>query len=244
MRTQDERRAALRAACDTHGVDLNPRHSTAGEDVAPYLDGTADVAQWCAVTRAGDHVYVYPDADTFRAAAERATRNVTDDIYPEVPVAIRDLDTDRDHWPDHASISWTDDPGPHVADDAAAQLARASGPRPTDLADALETARRALRGDSNDAEHDALAQLVDVLQPGGSDRLSDDLVADDGTPDPPDDLADAWRRYQQGGDVSPDELRQLDEWRADVNEDDAAALAQTRAAVQSVADRAAQGGGS
>lgn len=36
------------------------------------------------------------------------------------------------------------------------------------------------------------------------------------TPDPPEHLADAWRRYQAGGDVTPNELRQLDEWRIDL----------------------------
>jgi hypothetical protein len=38
-------------------------------------------------------------------------------------------------------------------------------------------------------------------------------------PDPPEDLADAWRRFQEGEHVSQGELRQLDEWRADVHED-------------------------
>lgn len=38
-------------------------------------------------------------------------------------------------------------------------------------------------------------------------------------PDPPEKLADAWRRFQAGEDVAPYELRALDEWRADVHED-------------------------
>lgn len=33
--------------------------------------------------------------------------------------------------------------------------------------------------------------------------------------DPPEDLADAWQRYQTGGHVEPHELRALDEWRGD-----------------------------
>jgi hypothetical protein len=35
-------------------------------------------------------------------------------------------------------------------------------------------------------------------------------------PEPPEHLADAWRRFQEGGEVSQWELRHLDEWRMDV----------------------------
>lgn len=35
-------------------------------------------------------------------------------------------------------------------------------------------------------------------------------------PEPPEDLADAWRRYQAGEEVTQAELRELDEWRTDV----------------------------
>ena len=38
-------------------------------------------------------------------------------------------------------------------------------------------------------------------------------------PDPPEDLRDAWARFQKGESVTPQELRDLDEWRADVHED-------------------------
>ena len=38
-------------------------------------------------------------------------------------------------------------------------------------------------------------------------------------PEPPEELADAWRRFQAGEDVTPQELRDLDEWRADARED-------------------------
>lgn len=34
-------------------------------------------------------------------------------------------------------------------------------------------------------------------------------------PDPPEDLADAWRRFQAGERVEPYEARKLDEWRGD-----------------------------
>lgn len=34
-------------------------------------------------------------------------------------------------------------------------------------------------------------------------------------PAPPTHLADAWRRFQAGEDITPGELRQLDEWRID-----------------------------
>jgi len=42
---------------------------------------------------------------------------------------------------------------------------------------------------------------------------------EDGPGDPPVDLVDAWRRFQQGQEVSPWELRKLDEWRADAREE-------------------------
>lgn len=37
--------------------------------------------------------------------------------------------------------------------------------------------------------------------------------------DPPEELADAWERYQRGEHLHGYELRALDEWRADVAED-------------------------
>lgn len=40
-----------------------------------------------------------------------------------------------------------------------------------------------------------------------------------GLPDPPEDLADAWRRYQAGEHVEPAEARALDEWRSDCARD-------------------------
>jgi len=36
---------------------------------------------------------------------------------------------------------------------------------------------------------------------------------------PPGDLADAWARFQRGEEITPAELRKLDEWRADVREE-------------------------
>lgn len=36
---------------------------------------------------------------------------------------------------------------------------------------------------------------------------------------PPEHPADAWRRYQENGDVTQGELRELDEWRTDVAQD-------------------------
>lgn len=38
-------------------------------------------------------------------------------------------------------------------------------------------------------------------------------------PDPPENLADAWRRYQVGEPVEPWEVRKLDEWRVDCARD-------------------------
>jgi 8-oxo-dGTP pyrophosphatase MutT (NUDIX family) len=45
----------------------------------------------------------------------------------------------------------------------------------------------------------------------------DDLL--EGPPDPPEDLREAWERFQRGEEVSPGDLRRLDEWRADARED-------------------------
>jgi hypothetical protein len=55
-----------------------------------------------------------------------------------------------------------------------------------------------------------VGRIADALE-----RIANALEAKpSGLPEPPPELADAWRRFQSGEDVEPHELRALDEWRA------------------------------
>lgn len=56
-------------------------------------------------------------------------------------------------------------------------------------------------------------QLMDAAFTAGTMKGGGDM------PEPPEELADAWRRYQAGEDIPGYELRRLDEWRADARED-------------------------
>jgi hypothetical protein len=61
---------------------------------------------------------------------------------------------------------------------------------------------------SNDDEHDLLVEVADEIATAVN-RAADPLGP------PPEDLADAWERYQHGGEVAGWELSKLDEWRDD-----------------------------
>lgn len=80
----------LKAMIDQLGVDLE--HTGAGEDLAPYLSGMTPIPVWALVTNTRNHVYIY--LYPYIAAAEAHALNIIDDdIFPEAPRYLTNLDT-------------------------------------------------------------------------------------------------------------------------------------------------------
>src|SRR5690348_3770838 len=104
MSSQRHRMERFKQLIERHAVDL--RHTTAGEDLAPWLDGEVPLPEWVAVTRhGGDYTYLYPEADFF-AARRVAERHMLDDIHEEQPVEVVNLDTGERHVPIGALVEW------------------------------------------------------------------------------------------------------------------------------------------
>lgn len=103
------RHVALMAVLDEYGVELNAATSAA-EDLAPFVDGQEPIGRYAAITAAitggGTVTYVYPSHDTAPDAIEHAMRNVTDDIFAEMPRAVVDLDTGTTWAPKWDALPW------------------------------------------------------------------------------------------------------------------------------------------
>lgn len=80
------------------------------EDPRPYLNGESELERFACVTvNYSSHGYEKPFFLFFpeRDAAElRAMEYVQDDIFEEIPVEVRDLDTGEKWMPDWSSLKW------------------------------------------------------------------------------------------------------------------------------------------
>jgi hypothetical protein len=96
MTTQEQRHAKLIELADEFYLDRNASYSGA-EDFEEYMDGTAEIHPWVAVTSADDgdrhFVYVYADFDHPDDAKARAIQFAQDGIFREYPEAVVNLDT-------------------------------------------------------------------------------------------------------------------------------------------------------
>lgn len=142
------RRERLLELAEKYYLDRKRSYSGA-EDFDEYMEPEYDVKRFCAITRTpdsdgGDFVYFYPDFDTQEAAQTRGFEHIVDSIYEETPTAVVDLDLGDVWLPVWDSVVW-DRPGGH------------------DWWNLHKEIRAALEGDSNDAEHDALVSVADML---------------------------------------------------------------------------------
>ena len=91
----DQRKARLEAVAERFDMDMGRAYS-GPEDFAELLK---EPTQWIAVTRGGSDgelIYIV-GADSKEDAEQRAGAHIQDDIYPELPVAVVDLDTGDMH---------------------------------------------------------------------------------------------------------------------------------------------------
>lgn len=94
------RRDRLYELIEELGIDMHRSYSGA-EDLAPLLDGYEPIERWAAITHASEddsllYIYTY---DSLAAAKGRAVENIGDDVFPEEPTLIVNLDTNRRYRP-------------------------------------------------------------------------------------------------------------------------------------------------
>jgi hypothetical protein len=95
------------------------KSTTAGEDLAEYLQEPEKLGRWVAVTTAqGDSGcvinYLYP-CETKLAAQKRSASYVRNDIFPEYPVCVVNLDTGRGWFAEIGVVRWSKAQWPGVA---------------------------------------------------------------------------------------------------------------------------------
>ena len=104
MSSQRHRMERFKELIERHAVDLV--HTTAGEDLAPWLDGEVPLPEWIAVTRhGGDYTYLYPER-TFTEAVAAAECHMLDSIHEEQPVEVVTLDTGARWVPQSVLVNW------------------------------------------------------------------------------------------------------------------------------------------
>lgn len=106
-----ERIAAYKAVLERHDIDPKDDSYSGGEDAAEYLAGDREIERFCVVTMANCGAetvltYAYSGCDSLENAKLAATANIDDNIYPETPLEIVDLDTGEILTPDWKSIVW------------------------------------------------------------------------------------------------------------------------------------------
>ena len=93
---QEERKRVYAAILSEYDIDWEGTSTCAEEDAGLWMRGENHFHRFCVVTMGNaDGVIFYCVAhdDEFDEACERACESMHDDIYPETPVAIIDLDT-------------------------------------------------------------------------------------------------------------------------------------------------------
>lgn len=73
-------------------------NTTGAEDLPPYLSGQQSIPRWAVVTSTMDHAYVVPVGS--KAEATRyVDKVIVDDIYPEAPRLLMNLEDGRTFSP-------------------------------------------------------------------------------------------------------------------------------------------------
>ena len=118
--TRAEKRAdALRELAREFEISPGDRSTAAGEDLAEYLKEPKNLGRWVAVTTAqGDSGnalnYLYP-CETRAGAQARSASYLRNDIYPEYPVCVVNLDTGRGWFAEIGVVRWSKTQWPGVA---------------------------------------------------------------------------------------------------------------------------------
>lgn len=119
MSRAEKRADALKELAREFDISPDDRAATAGEDLAEYLNEPEKLGPWVAVTTAqGDSGcainYLYP-CETRAAAQRRSASYLRNDIYPEYPVCVVNLDTGRGWFAELGVVRWSKAQWPWVA---------------------------------------------------------------------------------------------------------------------------------
>lgn len=111
MSRAEKRAEALSELAREFEITPGDRSTTAGEDLAEYLSEPEKLGHWVAVTTAqGDsgHAinYLYP-CETRAAAQSRSASYLRNDIYPENPVCVVNLDTGGGWFAEIGVVRWS-----------------------------------------------------------------------------------------------------------------------------------------
>lgn len=210
-REQGKRRCALALAAAEQRLTDGPFFVTVERDPDP-MDGKSDEPQWIVglftVTGASEPMCLGSMGAVDCPADDPYLRVVAADLADElIPVA---------------TTGTVDDGAPNVQGDESTH--RPDNPRDAQdaITDAITNAMHVLNGDDL-ALADILREAMDSAERHYRDEPKRATGGDATSPlpEPPAELADAWRRFQGGGagDVTGYELRALDEWRADCAQD-------------------------
>lgn len=76
------------------------------EDPRPYLSGEEECRRFCCITIHEGKVFFLPTFETREEAQGRAVEYAQDDVFPELPVGVLDLDTGDTFYPQWDSLPW------------------------------------------------------------------------------------------------------------------------------------------
>ena len=119
MSRAEKRADALRELAREFDITPGDHSTTAGEDLAEYLKEPEKLGPWVAVTTAQENSgyavnYLYP-CETRAAAQARSAAYVVNDIFPEYPVCVVNLDTGRGWFAEVGVVRWSKAQWPGVA---------------------------------------------------------------------------------------------------------------------------------
>lgn len=106
-RKQEQRRDRLAALLAEYQQVATDYDAGEEEDPRPYLSGETPCGRFVCVTDHESKIFFLPTFATAEIAMARAVEYVHDDIWPELPVAVVDLDTGRRYYPDFGALPWT-----------------------------------------------------------------------------------------------------------------------------------------
>jgi hypothetical protein len=109
-RTEHERIAKFAKLIASYGHHPEDYDEGEEEDPRPYLSGELTLDRYVVVTvnytSHGQGKYFFLSEPELRGAQDRAVLFAQDDLFEELPVAVVDLDTDREYVPSWFNLPW------------------------------------------------------------------------------------------------------------------------------------------
>lgn len=106
------RRDAFRSLLAEYEVSEEEYDRGEEEDPRPFVAGRSRCSQFVCVTlnyssRGGPMPFFLPTFDSLADAQRRAVEFAADDVFEELPVEVRDLDSGESWGPDWSTLGWS-----------------------------------------------------------------------------------------------------------------------------------------